>query len=157
MNREDFPILESNMIYFDNAATTLKPRCVIEKMNEYYLKHTSNIHRGDYDAAVQTNLEYDSVREIIGKFIHADPKCCIYTSGTTMSINMIVFGYMKKHLHRGDEVLLNKELLDLKRDDVSEDDFLEAIIVFVNSIQNSLCDFDLKLTDIMEKQKIDLS
>ena len=108
MNREDFPILGSNMIYFDNAATTLKPKCVIDKMNDYYLKHTSNIHRGDYDAAVQTNLEYDSVREIIGKFIHADPKCCIYTSGTTMSINMIVFGYMKKHLHKGDEVLLNK-------------------------------------------------
>ena len=108
MNREDFPILDSNMIYFDNAATTLKPKSVIDKMNDYYLKHTSNIHRGDYDAAVKTNLEYDSVRELIGKFVHADPKCCIYTSGATMSLNMVVFGYMKKHLKKGDEVLLNK-------------------------------------------------
>ena len=108
MNRDDFPILGSNMIYFDNAATTLKPKCVIDKMNEYYYNHTSNIHRGDYDSAVKTNMEYDSVRELIGKFINADPECSIYTSGTTMSINMVVFGYMKKHLHKGDEVLLNK-------------------------------------------------
>ena len=64
---------------------------------------------------------------------------------------------MCEEINVDNEVLLNKELLDLKRDDVSEDDFLEAIIVLVNSIQNSLCDFDLKLTDIMEKQKIDLS
>lgn len=108
MNREDFPILDTNMIYFDNAATTLKPKCVIDKINDYYLKHTSNIHRGDYDAALKTNLEYDSVRELIGKFIHADPKCCIYTNGATSSLNMVVFGYMKKHLNKGDEVLLNK-------------------------------------------------
>ena len=108
MNREDFPMLEQNIVYFDNGATTLKPKCVIDKMNEYYLKHTSNIHRGDYDAAVKTNEEYDKVRELIGQFIHADPNCCIYTSGATMSLNMVVFGYMRKHLKKGDVVLLNK-------------------------------------------------
>lgn len=64
---------------------------------------------------------------------------------------------MCEELNVDNELLLNKELLDLKRENVSEDDFLEAIIVLINSIQNSLCDFDLKLTDIMEKQTIDLS
>ena len=108
MNREDFPMLKNDIVYFDNGATTLKPKCVVDAMNEYYLNHTSNIHRGDYDAAIKTNELYDHVRHIIGKFIHADPECCIYTSGSTMSINMVVFGYMKRHLKQGDEVLLNK-------------------------------------------------
>ena len=108
MNREDFEMLKNDIVYLDNGATTLKPHCVIDKMNEYFFHHTSNIHRGDYDAAIKTNQEYDRVRKIIADFVHADPDCCIYTSGTTMSLNMVVFGYMKKHLKKGDEVLLNK-------------------------------------------------
>ncbi len=55
MMRDDFPFLEDGVIYFDNGATTLKPKRVIDKMNLYYLKHTSNIHRGDYDSAIITN------------------------------------------------------------------------------------------------------
>ena len=108
MNREDFPMLDNNIVYFDNGATTLKPKRVVEVMNDYYLEHTSNIHRGDYDAALKTNQLYDNVRNIVAKFIHCDPLEVIYTSGATMSINMVVFGYMKKHLKKGDEVLLNK-------------------------------------------------
>lgn len=108
MNREDFSMLRDDIVYFDNGATTLKPKCVMDEMNKYYFEHTSNIHRGDYDAAQKTNELYDNVRNIIGEFVNADPDCCIYTSGTTMSINMVVFGYMRKHLKRGDEVLLNK-------------------------------------------------
>jgi len=108
MNREDFPMLESDIVYFDNGATTLKPKCVVEAMNKYYLEHTSNIHRGDYDAAIKTNELYDNVRKIVGEFVNADPSTCIFTSGTTMSINTLVFGYMRKHLKKGDEVLLNK-------------------------------------------------
>ena len=108
MNREDFPIINDKLIYFDNAATTLKPKCVIDKMNEYYLKHTSNIHRGDYNNSVITNNLYDEVRNIVSKFVNCDSDEVIYTSGTTMSINMIVFGYMRKHLSKGDEVILNR-------------------------------------------------
>lgn len=108
MNREDFPMLNSDVIYFDNGATTLKPKVVIDKMNDYYLHHTSNIHRGDYNAAVKTNEEYDNVREIVSKFINSKSKEVVYTYGTTSSINMVVFGYMRKHLKKGDEVLLNK-------------------------------------------------
>lgn len=108
MNREDFPMLKSNIVYFDNGATTLKPQCVIDVMNKYYLEHTSNIHRGDYDASVITNKLYDNTRNIIGSFINADPDCCVFTSGSTMSLNMVVFGFMKKYLKSGDEVLLNK-------------------------------------------------
>ena len=108
MNREDFPMLEEDIVYFDNGATTLKPKRVVESMNRYYLEHTSNIHRGDYDAALKTNEKYDSVRDIVSKFVSCKSNEVIFTSGATMSINMVVFGFMKKHLKKGDVVLLNK-------------------------------------------------
>ena len=108
MNREDFPILANGNIYFDNAATTLKPKCVIDEMNKYYLEYSSNIHRGDYDSAVKTNEKYDNVRNIVGEFINCDPNTVIYTSGATESLNMVVFGFMRYYLKPGDEVLLNK-------------------------------------------------
>lgn len=108
MNREDFPILNSDIVYFDNGATTLKPKCVVDEMNKYYLEYTSNIHRGDYDFATITNEKYDNVRNIVGKFINCDPNCVIYTRGTTESLNMVVFGFMKHYLSAGDEVILNK-------------------------------------------------
>lgn len=108
MNRKDFPILNSDLIYFDNGATTLKPKVVIDNMDKYYLEYTSNIHRGDYNSAIITNKLYDGARVIIGKFINAEPSCCVFTSGATMSLNMVVFGYMKNHLKKGDVVLLNK-------------------------------------------------
>ena len=108
MNREDFPMLDNNIVYFDNGATTFKPNCVVESMNRYYYEHTSNIHRGDYKAASITNGLYDNVRNIVSEFINCDPLEVIYTSGATMSLNMVVFGYMKNYLKKGDEVLLNK-------------------------------------------------
>lgn len=108
MYRDDFPMLKSDIVYFDNGATTLKPKCVIDAVDSYMSKHTSNIHRGDYDAAVINNKLYDDVRNIVSKFINCDFREVIYTSGTTMSLNMVVFGYMRKHLNKGDEVLLNK-------------------------------------------------
>ena len=108
MNREDFPILNKDIIYFDNGATTLKPKCVVDAMDKYYLEHTSNIHRGDYKYAIETNKLYDDVRNIVAKFINSEANEVIYTSGATMSINMVIFGYMKNHLKKGDEVLLNK-------------------------------------------------
>ena len=109
MNREDFVMLDQDIVYFDNGATTLKPKRVVDSVVNYYTKHTSNIHRGDYDAAVVTNDLYDSTREVVKNFINCNSSNeVIFTSGTTMSINMVVFGFMKKHLHKGDEVLLTK-------------------------------------------------
>ena len=108
MHREDFTMLENDIVYFDNGATTLKPKCVIDSMVKYYSEYTSNIHRGDYDAAIKTNKLYDDTRNVVSKFINSDSDEVIFTSGTTMSINMVVFGYMEKVLNEGDEVLLTK-------------------------------------------------
>ena len=108
MHREDFTMLENDIVYFDNGATTLEPKCVIDSMVKYYSEYTSNIHRGDYDAAIKTNKLYDDTRNVVSRFINSDSDEVIFTSGTTMSINMVVFGYMEKVLNEGDEVLLTK-------------------------------------------------
>lgn len=109
MNREDFPAIDENLIYFDNSATSLKPKCVIDKMVEYYSKYTSNIHRGDYNNAIRTNKEYDETREVVKDFIHAkNSDEIVFTSGTTDSMNTIVFGYFKNILNKDDEVLITK-------------------------------------------------
>lgn len=109
MNREDFPAIDENLIYFDNSATSLKPKCVIDKMVEYYSKYTSNIHRGDYNNAIRTNKEYDETRDVVKDFIHAKSSDeIVFTSGTTDSMNTIVFGYFKNILNKDDEVLITK-------------------------------------------------
>ncbi|MBQ6539169.1 MAG: cysteine desulfurase [Bacilli bacterium] len=107
MNREDFPMI-GKTIYFDNGATTLKSKHVIDSMNRYYTEYTSNIHRGDYEFSLMTNELYDGTRHIVKSFINGKNSKVIFTIGTTESINMIVFGFMKKKLKKGDIVLLNK-------------------------------------------------
>jgi len=109
MNRDEFPILNQDLIYLDNGATTLKPKRVVDKMVDYYEKYTSNIHRGDYNNAIKTNEEYDNVRNIVKDFINAeDPNEIVYTSGTTESLNLAVFGFFKNKLSEGDEILISK-------------------------------------------------
>ena len=109
MNREDFPILQKNIIYFDNGATTLKPQSVIDATVDYYQNYSVNAHRGDYDLSAKVNLAYEMVRDKVRNFIHAKTESeIIFTSGATESLNMIVKGFMKNHLKSGDEVLLTK-------------------------------------------------
>lgn len=107
MNREDFPLLKSNIIYFDNAATTLKPSILGEKVSEYYNNYSANAHRGDYDLSLKVDSLYEGVREKIRKYINAKKTNeIIFTSGTTDSLNKIIFGYFKYNLKKGDEVLI---------------------------------------------------
>ena len=109
MNRDDFLLLNSGVIYFDNAATTLKPKCVVDSLKDYYVKYSSNIHRGMYDMAKTVDLLYERVRFVVKEFVHcSSAKEVIFTSGTTASINLLVFGFMKYYLKPGDEVLLSK-------------------------------------------------
>ena len=109
MNREDFPMLKNGIIYFDNGATTFKPKIVIDKINSYYSLYTSNAHRGDYDISLIVDKSYEEVREKVKNFINSrDSKEIVFTSGATMSLNMVVFGFMKYNLKSGDEVLLTK-------------------------------------------------
>lgn len=107
MNRDDFEVLKKNLVYFDNGATTLKPRCVRDAIIKYYDEYTANAHRGDYKTSAIVDNLYEGTREKVAKFINAKEKSeIVFTSGTTNSMNMIVFGFFKKYLKEGDEVLL---------------------------------------------------
>ena len=109
MHREDFPILDNGLIYFDNGATTLKPISVIESDIEYYTKYSANAHRGDYDISQKVDSLYEETRDMVRDFINASRREeIVFTSGATESLNMIVFGFFKNYLHKGDEVLITK-------------------------------------------------
>lgn len=109
MNREDFPMLKQNVIYFDNGATTLKPNTMIEATNAYYEKYSANAHRGDYDISLKVDELYEGTRKKIQKWIHAKSlEEIIFTSGATDALNKIIFGYYRNHLKKGDEILLTK-------------------------------------------------
>ena len=109
MNREDFPMLKNDLIYFDSGATSLKPNCVIESISDYYKNYSANSHRGDYDISLKVDKMLDDTRCKVKDFINAsDSKEIIFTSGTTESMNMIIFGFMKNYLKKGDEVLITK-------------------------------------------------
>ena len=96
MNREDFLMLNKDYIYLDNGATTFKPNSVVDKVVSYYTNWTANAHRGDYDISHKVDVEFENTREVVRKFINAKDKDeIIFSSGTTESMNMIVFSFMK--------------------------------------------------------------
>ncbi len=109
MNRQDFPMIDTNYIYLDNGATTWKPQYVIDKITEYYTKYTANAHRGDYDISLKVDNEYEGARDIIKEFINAKSrKEIIFTSGTTNSLNMIADGFFSNILEPGDEIIITE-------------------------------------------------
>ena len=88
MNREDFPMLKKDIIYFDNGATTLKPKSVIDSISDYYSNYSANAHRGDYKISQKVDSLYEGVREKVKRFINAkEASEVIFTSGCTDSIN----------------------------------------------------------------------
>lgn len=109
MHREDFNILNTDIIYFDNGATSLKPKCVIDSITKYYEEYPTNAHRGDYKLSLKTSTMYEEVREKTRKFLNANSSNeIVFTSGTTESLNMIINGYFKDKLSSNDEVIISK-------------------------------------------------
>lgn len=113
--RQDFPMYRNAvsmqkkpLIWLDNASTTFKPDCVIEAINEYYTKETSNSHRGDYDLCYNMDMKVLESRKAVARFINSDSREVVFTSGTTNSINLVAFGYGVKYLKEGDEILLTQ-------------------------------------------------
>lgn len=109
MHREDFELLKDEIIYLDNGATTLKPKVLSEATIDYYNHYSANAHRGDYDMSLKVDMLYEKTRELVKDFIHAKSvEEIIFTSGTTDSLNKIIFGYFKHILKENDEVILTK-------------------------------------------------
>ncbi len=108
--RKKFPIFLQypNLVYLDNAATTQKPRTVIEGIGNFYKKENANIHRGIYDLATQTTKKYEAVRRKVADFVGAaDPLNIVYTSGTTAAINLVASSFLLPRLEKGEEVLIS--------------------------------------------------
>ncbi len=110
--RSDFPILNIKhnryeLIYFDNAATTQKPKIVIDSIKEYYETYNSNIHRGLNFLANRSEIEYESTREILKDFINAKHiEEIVFTKNSTESINIVAFSYVVNNLKEGDEIVV---------------------------------------------------
>jgi cysteine desulfurase/selenocysteine lyase len=110
--RDDFPILAQHvhgkpLIYFDNAATSQKPRVVIEAMNDYYHRYNANVHRGIHALAERATREFELARQKIVRFLNAEsPETVIFTRGTTESINLVAQTWGRANLKRGDEILI---------------------------------------------------
>jgi cysteine desulfurase/selenocysteine lyase len=109
--RNDFPILSrkiygKNLIYFDNAATTQKPECVINKVSEMYSSLNSNIHRAVHFLSDACTNEYEQAREVIRKYINAEKLSeIIFTKGTTESVNLVAHSFGEKFIQKGDIIL----------------------------------------------------
>ena len=110
--RQDFPILSREvykrpLVYLDNAATTQKPRPVVEAMTEEYYSVNANVHRGVHYLSQQATDLHEAAREAVRAFIHARSTAeIIFTRGTTESLNLVAFSYGQAFLREGDEVIV---------------------------------------------------
>ena len=152
MNRNDFNMLNTDIIYFDNAATSLKPNILSTDISDYYNNYSANAHRGDYDISLKVDNKIEDTRNLVKEFINANSSNeIVFTSGTTDSINKIVFGYYKYILKKDDEVILSKsehasnllpwfelkEILDLNIKYVDLDNNLE---ITLDNIKKTITD-----------------
>ena len=112
--RKQFPMLAKQkymqgkpLVFLDNASTTFKPQCVIDAIVKYYSEETANSHRGDYDLCYNMDVEIENTRKVIARFVNCDFNEVVFTSGDTMSLNLIAYSLGRKILKKGDEVVLS--------------------------------------------------
>ncbi|WAH35820.1 cysteine desulfurase [Alicyclobacillus dauci] len=110
--RKDFPIFAEEinghpLVYLDSAATSQKPRQVLDVVKQYYERENSNVHRGVHTLGTRATEAYEGARDKVARFINAkSPNQVVFTRGTTESINMIAYGYARMRLGKGDEIVL---------------------------------------------------
>ncbi|MFZ1549097.1 MAG: aminotransferase class V-fold PLP-dependent enzyme, partial [Microgenomates group bacterium] len=91
--RKDFPIFNKNsdLIYLDSGATSLKPQSVIDAMTEYYSEYSANIKRGIYTISERATEEYEKAREMVAKFIGAETNEVVFTRNASESLNLLMY------------------------------------------------------------------
>ncbi len=110
--RAQFPVLDQQvygkpLVYFDNAATTQKPLCVIERERDYYLHENCNIHRGVHYLSQKATEAYEHARQTVADFVHAkEAREIIFTRGTTESLNLLATSFEHSCIEEGDMVLI---------------------------------------------------
>lgn len=111
--RADFPILTrevygKRLVYFDNAATTQKPRCVIDKIIKMYTTVNANVHRGVHLLSQEATEEHEASRRVVQQFINAaSPNEIVFTRGATESINLVASTFCSTYCREGDEILIS--------------------------------------------------
>lgn len=112
--RADFPILgrtvnDRPLVYLDNAATTQKPQVVIDTLTDYYARYNANIHRGNYNMAIEATNAYEFARAKVAEYINAKHSHeVVFTRGTTESINLVAYSYGAGFVKAGDEVIVTQ-------------------------------------------------
>lgn len=107
-----FPILKQKirgkpLIYFDNAATTQKPQCVIDSLCQYYSESNANVHRGIHYLSEKATIQFEQTREIVKNFINAKKTCeCIFVDGTTEAINLVATSFGDAFIQEEDEIVI---------------------------------------------------
>lgn len=113
MRREDFPILKQQvhgkpLVYFDNAATSQKPQCVIDAISEAYTTWNANIHRGTHHLSQVATAKHEEARQILADLIGAkQSKEVLFTRGTTEGVNMLAFSFGEAFVGEGDEIIVS--------------------------------------------------
>ena len=111
--RADFPIFSQTvngqpLVYLDNAATTQKPRAVIERMTQYYQEENANVHRAVHELSARATRAYEDARETCRSFINTKESAeIIFTRGTTEGINLVAATWGRKYLQAGDEIVIS--------------------------------------------------
>lgn len=111
--RSDFPILGTTvrgkpLVYLDNAATSQKPRAVIDALSAYYTRQNANVHRGVYQLSVDATRLYEGARERVRSFLNAETADeIVFVRGTTEAINLVARSFLRPRLSAGDEILLS--------------------------------------------------
>lgn len=105
--KKDFPVLNNNpdLVYLDTGATALKPKCVIDKINEYYDKYGVNVNRGVYELSYEATTEYEETRTLTAKFLKAREKEIVFTKGASNGLNMVALGFGMDYIQEGDEII----------------------------------------------------
>ena len=109
--RRDFPILDRTMhgkplVYLDSAATSQKPRQVLQSLAAYYEYSNANVHRGVYELAEEATAAYEGARAAVARFINATPEECIFTRNASEAINLVAYTWGRQNIRAGDAVLL---------------------------------------------------
>ncbi|MDQ3956323.1 MAG: cysteine desulfurase [Actinomycetota bacterium] len=111
--RKDFPIFETlwhdkRLVYLDSAATSQKPRQVVDRMVHFYEAENANVHRGVYQLSEVATDAFEGARRACGRFIGAGPRSIVFTRGTTEAINLVRYTWAREHVQEGDEVLVTE-------------------------------------------------
>ena len=111
--RAEFPILTRSvhgrpLVYLDNAATTQKPRAVLEALNDFYVRSNANVHRGVHLLSQEASIAHDRARETVRRFVGAaSVEEIVFTRGTTESVNLVAQAWGRANLRAGDEILIS--------------------------------------------------